>query len=149
MKLVKFNDFVKNKINEDIEPIQNPTHVSPELEEGIEKTEKMDIIDQSNIIDEPEQEEGEEEAGEYKGTIMMKELASRLGVKMINNQIQYGGHKINFYSEDEKFTIDNRKKFDKVDDVIKFLEGNKKPIAHSHESEMKTESRKFIRTKRK
>jgi hypothetical protein len=63
----------------------------------------------------------EEEEGEYKGEILMRELAHKLNTTLNKNgYIEYGGKKINFYSETEKFHID-KKKFDKVDDVVNYL----------------------------
>jgi hypothetical protein len=156
MKLVKFNDFVKNRINEDIEPIENPMEKSPELEAGIEATEDMEGEDPSNIIDEPsveEEEYEEEESGEYQGTTNMKELAEALGTEVVNNEISYQGHKIQWFSETESFHVDRNKKFETIEEVISYLEGDH-GHTHSHvpskeELEPALESRRFRRTKRK
>ena len=51
---------------------------------------------------------------------MMKELATKLGVDVIDNHIEYDGNIINYYSETEKFHIGN-KKFDDVESVYDFL----------------------------
>jgi len=66
-------------------------------------------------------EEEEEEGHQYKGTLLMNELAKKLGTKVTNNFIDYKGSKINFFSEDEQFHIGN-KKFKKVEDVLNFLQ---------------------------
>lgn len=114
----KFNDFVKNKVNENIETLENPTEVSPEIKGGIEETDGAE--DPGNIIDDPEEGYEEEEGGEYEGTLKMKELAEKLGTSITNNEINYEGQKINWFSETESFHI-GRKKFNTVDEVLKFL----------------------------
>lgn len=109
MKLVKkFTDFVNNMITENTEPIELPD--SFESEEGEEATERVENIDQSNLIDDPELNGyEEEESGEYEGTIRMKQLSEMLGSEIVNNQINFEGHKIVFASETNTFLIDNRK----------------------------------------
>ena len=98
MKIVRnFNDFVKKRINEDVDPIENPTVGTPELEVGMEATQDAEAEDQSNLIDEPEASYEEEESGEYEGTTKLKQLAEALGVELINNEINYEGHKINWF----------------------------------------------------
>jgi len=151
MKLVrKFNDFVKNRINENIEPIENPTEKNPELEAGIDATLDAEAEDQSNLIDEPEANWEEEESGEYEGTKLMKELAEMLGAEVTNNEIDYNGHKIHYYSETEAFHVD-RKKFDNIEEVVAYLqdEGEEHTHSHKHELEPALESRRFKRSKRK
>lgn len=64
----------------------------------------------------------EEEAGEYKGEVEMKRLADILGSEVINNQIEYNGKKINYYSETEMFHVD-KKKFETAEEVVDYLEG--------------------------
>ena len=55
MKIVRnFNDFVKNKVNEDIDPIQT---LPEEITDGEESTQESEIDDQSNLIDDIEEEE--------------------------------------------------------------------------------------------
>ena len=147
MKLVrKFNDFVKNRINENIEPIENPTEKTPELEAGIDATLDAEAKDQSNLIDEPEANWEEEESGEYQGTKLMKELAEMLGAEVTNNEIDYNGHKINYFSETEAFHVD-RKKFDNIEEVVAYLQGEGEEHTHSHthkhELEPALESRRF------
>jgi hypothetical protein len=151
MKLVrKFNDFVKNRINENIEPIENPTEKTPELEAGIDATLDAEAEDQSNLIDEPEANWEEEESGEYEGTKLMKELAEMLGAEVTNNEIDYNGHKIHYYSETEAFHVD-RKKFDNIEEVVAYLQGEGEEHTHSHKHELEPalESRRFKRSKRK
>lgn len=111
MKILKtFNGF--NKINEDLEPIE-----TPEIENNIDND-----IDDSGIIDDEDLggEEGEEESGEYEGTVLLKELADKLGTEVTDNEINYNGKKINYYSETEKFHI-GKEKFDTIEDVISYL----------------------------
>lgn len=157
MKIVrKFNEFVKNRVNEDVEPIENPTADSPELEVGLDATAAAEADDQSNLIDEPEENWEEEESGEYEGTKLMKELAEVLGAEVTNNEIDYNGHKIHYYSETEAFHVD-RKKFENIEEVVAYLEGEGEQHNHSHENEPELEnelepaleSRRFKRNKRK
>jgi len=145
MKLVrKFDDFVKNRrIQESTEPIVT-AESETEAEEGLEATEDMESEDPQNIIDTTSDEEDsdkfeekdmpEEEGGEYEGTLKMKQLSEMLGVPVENNEINYNGHTINFYSETEKLHVDEkdsktRKKFDDPQQVMEYLKSstNKKP----------------------
>ena len=222
MKINRFDQFVKNRINEDVEAIETPEEF--ENEEGIERTEEMEEEDDSNLIDEvdqdlnddiednefdeepeddfgseetmgqrprtvksyndfegddefndeedefpggewsedtenrepdedymfheggveEEEEEGEEESGEYKGEVEMKRLADMLGTEVVNNQIEFEGKKINYYSETEKFHV-GKKKFETPEEVIDYLEsgsegtpmmGEETPMPHEEEEEM-------------
>lgn len=103
MRLKKYNDYVKENIELDY----------PEVEDEVIQNEIEDY-------EESEIEEVEEEGHEYEGTILMNELADRLGTKVVNNTIDYNGKKINFYSETEAFHVD-RNKFDTVDEVVEYL----------------------------
>jgi hypothetical protein len=76
-----------------------------------------DEFDQENNEDEFEE---EEEGHEYEGTKKLKELANKLGAEVVNNQIDYNGQKINYYSETEKFHI-GKNKFSTVQEVLDFL----------------------------
>jgi hypothetical protein len=68
--------------------------------------------------------EGEEEEGEYKGTLMMRELADLLDTEVSDsNEIEYNGHKINFYSETEKFHI-GKKTFETPEEVVEYVESS-------------------------
>jgi hypothetical protein len=161
MKLVrKFNDFVKNRINENIEPIENPTESSPELEAGIDATLDAEAEDQSNLIDRPESSYEEEESGEYEGTKLMNELAEVPGAQKNGNVIRYKGHNIEFYSETNSFAIDTKtnfvilgkkKELKTVEEVVAYLEGETEEHSHSHshkhELEPALESRRFKRRK--
>lgn len=148
MKIVrKFNDFVKVRINEDILPQD-----SPELQPGMDATEEME--DPSNIIEEPESEEGfeEEESGDVIENEMNK-LASELGASKTGNVIDYDGHKIEFYSETNCFAIDkkvdfminNKKtKLKTAEDVINYL-SEEGVTSKKSELEPALESRRFKR----
>ncbi len=148
MKIVrKFNDFVKVRINEDILPQE-----SPELQPGMDATEDME--DPSNIIEEPESEEGyeEEESGDQIEN-EMNELASNLGAEKNGNVINYDGHKIEFYSETNSFAIDkkvdfminNRKtRLKTAQDVVNYL-SSEGITSKKSELEPALESRRFKR----
>jgi len=63
----------------------------------------------------------EEEGGEYQGQILLHQLADELGTEVnADGSINYEGKKINFYSETEKFHVDN-KKFSTVEEVVNYL----------------------------
>jgi hypothetical protein len=70
----------------------------------------MDYSDRESEDDGVEYEDSfaqtEEEEGVYIGTQLMEELARELGVEIVDNEINYDGHVINFYSETEAFDID-------------------------------------------
>jgi hypothetical protein len=83
----------------------------------------------------------EEEVHEYKGTILMKELADKLGEKVIDNQIHYGDKVINYYSETEKFHI-GKQKFSTIEEVLDFL--SPREMTDEVETEV-VESRRFIK----
>lgn len=98
-----------------------------------------------NVPEEPIQElqeEEEEEGFEYIGDQKFKELAKMLGIeKNQNGSIEYNGKEVNFYSETEKFHVDNMK-FNTAEEVVKYLEGGKnirntvrKPVSPSVEEE--------------
>lgn len=141
----KYDDFVKSKsVNEDIEPMVTPELSETENEEGFESTEDLEDNDSANLLDSeedvaPEASEGEEEeeSGEYEGTRLLNQLAEMLGAKVVNNQIDYNGQKINFYSEDEKFHI-GKNKFESPEEVVEFLQGSEEVV----------ESKRFTRKKR-
>jgi hypothetical protein len=121
MKIVKnYSDFV-SKINESNEPIEAPVE-STELEAGLQATEEMEEKDPSNIVDSSDEYE-EEEGGQYEGTVLMKQLADALGAEVVNNEIDYEGHKINYFSETESFHVD-KKKFDSMEEVLDFLKSD-------------------------
>lgn len=79
----------------------------------------------------------EEEGGEYQGQMLLNQLANELGTEVdADGSINYEGKKINFYSETEKFHVDN-KKFSTSEEVVNYLGGsNEAPEnAHTHEHE--------------
>ena len=79
----------------------------------------------------------EEEGGEYQGQMLLNQLANELGTEVdADGSINYEGKKINFYSETEKFHVDN-KKFSTAEEVVNYLGGsNEAPEnAHTHEHE--------------
>jgi hypothetical protein len=79
----------------------------------------------------------EEEGGEYQGQMLLNQLANELGTEVdADGSINYEGKKINFYSETEKFHVDN-KKFSTAEEVVNYLGGsNDAPEnAHTHEHE--------------
>ena len=66
----------------------------------------------------------EEEGGEYQGQMLLNQLANELGTEVdADGSINYEGKKINFYSETEKFHVDN-KKFSTAEEVVNYLGGS-------------------------
>ena len=126
MKLKRYNDYV----NEDLQPMmdQEEEILTPEMDDMDMDDEVLnseeDLLDSDeethigNHMDDEEM--GEEEGYEYKGTLLMKELANRLGSKVVNNSIDYNGKKINYFSETEAFHVD-KMKFETVDEVVDYL----------------------------
>lgn len=178
MKLKRFTQFV-NKVNEDLEPqedFDNVEDFKKELGEDELSEDDFDFEDEEDetpelgmpsldtedsLEDDFEEEddleddfdsevEEEEEAGEYIGTVMMKDLASKLGVEVVNNEIDYNGQKINFYSETEKFHV-GKNKFKTVDEVLDFLKGDEEvkeespEIEEMEEEPIVSEKRRYIR----
>lgn len=127
MKLKKYNQYVK----EDLEPMLGEVDgdINTEMENDIDNFEDNNFEDEEmendfedeEMDDNFEDEEMEEEEGdEYEGTLLLKELADRLGTEVVNNSIDYNGQKINYYSETEAFHV-GKMKFDTVDEVIDYL----------------------------
>lgn len=132
----KFDDFLKSKkVNEDIEPMMTPDTIEQESEEGFEGTEDVEDDDTSNLVDSEEdvminsdeEEEEEEESGEYQGTVLMKQLADMLGTEVTNNEIDYNGQKIHYYSETEMFHI-GKNKFQTPQEVVEFVQGKEEVV---------------------
>jgi hypothetical protein len=150
MKIIKkFNQYIKENLDptEDMELKQKLSPVEDDLdsiepgdEDDMDDMDDMDMTDDSDLDDpdfdliddidgdingvssyeEDEENEGEIEAHQYIGTQMMNDLASRLGTEVVNNEIEYDGKIINYFSETECFHIDNEK-FESVEDAFEFL----------------------------
>jgi hypothetical protein len=137
----KYGQFVKSKINEDINDNTEVTHDMGVPEDSFDDTEKN--YPSTYNQNEPEE---EEEADEYIGKVMMKELSEKLGVGISpDGSIEYDNRKIYYYSETECFHVDKRK-FETVDEVVNFLNREKnKPIRYpnrEHQHQRTVESRK-------
>ena len=116
MKLKRYDDF----LNEDLTPMAGD--VEDFTEEGPEVGEMED-----EVIPEPQPEmeeemPEEEEEYQFQGAQLLDELANRLGAKVENNQINYNGKKIEYFSETEAFAIDRKGKYKTVDEVVSQLE---------------------------
>lgn len=136
MKIVRnFNDFVKNKVNEDIDPIQT----SPEeMTDGEEYTQDSEIDDQANLIDDVEEEESGDQIDQD-----LNEVAKSLGATREGNVIKYEGHDIEFYSDPMCFAIDKNIYFKKdgkktqlrtVEELLNYLDSNVTKIEQTMES---------------
>jgi hypothetical protein len=143
----RYNQFVKG-INEEFEmgdgqpaPVTRPSEptTTPDIRPrptrpGITPTEVPSEEDAplayGHIDELPEEEDAplahidelpEEEGGEYQGQMLLNQLANELGTEVdSDSSINYEGKKINFYSETEKFHVDN-KKFSTVEEVVDYL----------------------------
>lgn len=124
--LKRFENYIKEDL--EFDPKDEMESYSPELEEG-------DL----------EEQVPEEEEHDYIGNKLMSDLATALGTKVVNNQINYNGEKINFYSETEKFHI-GKKKFDTVEDVLNYLKPSE--VEEPELEEMPMESLRYRRTMR-
>ena len=81
----------------------------------------------------------EEEGGEYQGQYLLNQLANELGTEVeADGSINYEGKKINFYSETEKFHVDN-KKFSTPEEVVAYLGGSNEAPEHTHTHEHEEE----------
>jgi hypothetical protein len=81
----------------------------------------------------------EEEGGEYQGQMLLNQLANELGTEVdTDGSINYEGKKINFYSETEKFHVDN-KKFSTAEEVVNYLGGSNEAPENSHTHEHEEE----------
>jgi hypothetical protein len=81
----------------------------------------------------------EEEGGEYQGQILLNQLANELGTEVeADGSINYEGKKINFFSETEKFHVDN-KKFSTAEEVVAYLGSSNEAPEHTHTHEHEEE----------
>lgn len=113
--------------DEDIDLEADEHELSNKFNRGERDDDTMNFDDKETYDQEDEfdDEPHEEEEGEYKGGRMMKELASKLGAQIVENEIQYGGHTVTCPSEDDIFRIGKRK-FRGVEDIYNFLKSGSK-----------------------
>jgi len=126
----RYNQFVQGKVNEEFEmnTQEAPIVDMPEAEEA-------PLNELPEVEEDPETELPEEEGGEYQGQILLNQLANELGTEVdADGSINYEGKKINFYSETEKFHVDN-KKFSTAEEVVNYLGGSNESPEHTHTHE--------------
>jgi hypothetical protein len=119
------------------------------IKENLELETKDDEINPEGLVSDNSFEDDqvpEEEEYDYIGNKLMNDLAKTLGTKVVNNEINYNGEKINFYSETEKFHIGKRK-FDTLEDVLKYLKTEVEPELEEIPMES-LRSKRFARYKR-
>ena len=117
----KYNQFVKEKTNEEFVFDREMPTMSPETKPVVKPEVKPDVRPETNprpvapsiIPDEgnsplesPAKAQMEEEAGDIYAS-KLRELSDYLGAEVENNMINYKGHKITFPSETEKYQIKN------------------------------------------
>ena len=121
----RYNEFVSGKVNEDFDM---DAMEAPIVEEPITNTE-ISEVEEAPVAELPE-----EEGGEYQGQMLLNQLANELGTEVdADGSINYEGKKINFYSETEKFHVDN-KKFSTAEEVVNYL--GSAPMTSDEEDEM-------------
>ena len=126
----RYNQFVQGKVNEefDMDAMEAPIVDMPEAEE-------VPVSELPEVEEGPETELPEEEGGEYQGQILLNQLANELGTEVdADGSINYEGKKINFFSETEKFHVDN-KKFSTAEEVVNYLGGSNESPEHTHTHE--------------
>lgn len=137
-KLKRYQQFLKESA--EVAPETAPSPATPTVEPGTRpgREQRPSPIrrDRPAVTPDPQlRMDQTEEDDEYIGTVMMNQLADSLGVEVIDNKIEYEGHTINFFSEDEKFHIGN-KKFDTPEDVVDFLEGQSSDYEEDYDDEV-------------
>ena len=151
MSIKRYNDFIKDKANEELDPQIAPTRPEREVETEVMPgtTEKPGEApsrpspikrERTSPVPAPAKaamEEGEdpmeEEGNEYNGQKMMQELSNKLNTEILpDNSIEYNGQKINFFSETEKFHV-GKNKFKTADEVVNFLNANETPTNSAEE----------------
>lgn len=128
----KYNQFVNDRINEDVENFEDDLDINqqePELADN-ELEEELDEFE-----NESEEEEMEEEGGDVYNA-KLQEVADKLGAEVSNGKVEYNGKKIIFPSETEMYHVGN-KKFKTADEVVSFLEGESNRLADDEADNMK------------
>jgi hypothetical protein len=129
----RYNEFVSGKVNEEFDMDSMDAMEAPIVEEPIADTESE--VEEAPVADELPEEEG----GEYQGQILLNQLANELGTEVEDgSSINYEGKKINYFSETEKFHVDN-KKFSTVEEVVAYLGGSNEEPEHTHNNEKEEE----------
>lgn len=130
----RYNQFVQGKVNEEFEM---NTQEAPIVD--MPESEEAPLNELPEVEEDPETELPEEEGGEYQGQILLNQLANELGTEVdADGSINYEGKKINFYSETEKFHVDN-KKFSTAEEVVNYLGGSSEAPEHTHTHEHEEE----------
>lgn len=114
----KFKNFVKFKLNENVEEMED---LSLDMEEYDVEEEDLPELDQLGLdMDEYGVEDEEDGVDIYSSN--MNKLAEMLGVEVDEtNVINYNGKQIIFPSETEMFHVD-KKKFKTAKEVVDYLE---------------------------
>jgi hypothetical protein len=129
----RYNEFVTGKVNEEFDMDSMDAMEAPIVEEPIADTESE--VEEAPVADELPEEEG----GEYQGQILLNQLANELGTEVeADGSINYEGKKINFFSETEKFHVDN-KKFSTAEEVVAYLGSSNEAPEHTHTHEHEEE----------
>ena len=131
----RYNEFVGGKVNEHFSGLDS----HPDLESQLSEPNEVENSELSEI------ELSEEEGGYYQGQMLLNQLANELGTEVdADGSINYEGKKINFFSETEKFHVDN-KKFSTPKEVVNYLGSTE--MDSSKEDEMTDELDKKFESK--
>lgn len=117
----KYNQFVKNKLNENQEDFIDDINPGfDEEEEGDFTTQEVnpgfDEEEGDSMLGEEEEEEGGDLFKEK-----LKKLAKLLGTEVTNNEINYNGERIIFPSETEMFHV-GKKKLKTAEEAYEYLQ---------------------------
>jgi hypothetical protein len=112
----RYNQFIKENINEDIDAEEINSFDDQELDDQeLDQDLTQDDFDEDYEDDDLEEEEA---ADLYK--TKLSELASLLGVEVVDGKVEYNGKQIIFPSETEMYHVGN-KKFKTAEEVVEFL----------------------------
>jgi hypothetical protein len=126
----RYNQFVKERINENIDESDDfesqDDFTQDDFEdqddsEGQDEFDEFDDLEGQNELDDEDYLDEEEGVDLY--TSKLKELADALGTEVKDGKVEYEGKQIIFPSETEKYHVGN-KKFNTVEEVVNFLNGN-------------------------
>ena len=143
MIIKKYNQFLKEEVTmADTAPVETPVETPTTTPRPSRPNVIPSIKPGQQDAPLAELEENEEEGGDIYAS-KLKELASKLGVEVVDNSVEYNGKKINVYSEDDKYHIDGVKKgFTTSDEVVSYFEKNDAPV-----SEIQNESKSYRNTR--
>jgi hypothetical protein len=138
----KYNQFVNDRINEDVENFENDIDTNQQESElaNHDLEEELNGFENEPSSEEEftEEEEMEQEGGDVYN-LRLKEVADKLGSEVSNGKVEYNGQKIIFPSETEMYHVGN-KKFKTSDEVVSYLENESGRLADEESDNMKLDA---------